>query len=235
MIRGHSRSDEQLVFSLSPPPNSGPIIDPAASLHSASFCSDLPRSRSWSKSTGGRPAYGHMGPCACVRVVLLMDGTSGLQDKNVNSKGDLWCRTLWASHYILMKCFCSFVSFMSTTATVCVGVHVTLLMHVCVCVFAHAHRWSPAYICLEGLCGIYVALIANLSYLCVHSQTFQVRIIDDEEYEKHENFFIVLEEPRWLKRGISGWLIWQLDNNDYVVKLFQALIKTQHVHSATSC
>ncbi|XP_016318097.1 sodium/calcium exchanger 2-like isoform X2 [Sinocyclocheilus anshuiensis] len=35
------------------------------------------------------------------------------------------------------------------------------------------------------------------------TQTFQVRIIDDEEYEKHENFFIVLEEPRWLKRGIS--------------------------------
>ncbi|XP_076832801.1 sodium/calcium exchanger 2b isoform X2 [Brachyhypopomus gauderio] len=35
------------------------------------------------------------------------------------------------------------------------------------------------------------------------TQTIQVRIIDDEEYEKHENFFIVLEEPRWLKRGIS--------------------------------
>lgn len=31
-----------------------------------------------------------------------------------------------------------------------------------------------------------------------------MRIIDDEEYEKKENFFIVLEEPRWLKRGISG-------------------------------
>uniref|UniRef100_A0A3Q2UTB7 Solute carrier family 8 member 2b n=1 Tax=Haplochromis burtoni TaxID=8153 RepID=A0A3Q2UTB7_HAPBU len=28
------------------------------------------------------------------------------------------------------------------------------------------------------------------------SQTLQVRIIDDEEYEKHENFFIVLEEPQ---------------------------------------
>uniref|UniRef100_A0A3B3TQ96 Solute carrier family 8 member 2b n=1 Tax=Poecilia latipinna TaxID=48699 RepID=A0A3B3TQ96_9TELE len=28
------------------------------------------------------------------------------------------------------------------------------------------------------------------------TQTLQVRIIDDEEYEKHENFFIVLEEPR---------------------------------------
>uniref|UniRef100_A0A4W6FXI3 Solute carrier family 8 member 2b n=1 Tax=Lates calcarifer TaxID=8187 RepID=A0A4W6FXI3_LATCA len=27
------------------------------------------------------------------------------------------------------------------------------------------------------------------------TQTLQVRIIDDEEYEKHENFFIVLEEP----------------------------------------
>uniref|UniRef100_A0A8C8DPD3 Solute carrier family 8 member 2b n=1 Tax=Oryzias sinensis TaxID=183150 RepID=A0A8C8DPD3_9TELE len=36
------------------------------------------------------------------------------------------------------------------------------------------------------------------------TQTLQVRIIDDEEYEKHENFFIILEEPRWLKRGISG-------------------------------
>uniref|UniRef100_A0A8C9ZAG6 Sodium/calcium exchanger 2-like n=1 Tax=Sander lucioperca TaxID=283035 RepID=A0A8C9ZAG6_SANLU len=40
------------------------------------------------------------------------------------------------------------------------------------------------------------------------TQTFQVRIIDDEEYEKHENFFIVLEEPRWLKRGISGTCIY---------------------------
>ncbi|XP_031597636.2 sodium/calcium exchanger 2b [Oreochromis aureus] len=39
------------------------------------------------------------------------------------------------------------------------------------------------------------------------SQTLQVRIIDDEEYEKHENFFIVLEEPRWLKRGISALLL----------------------------
>ncbi|XP_028856157.1 sodium/calcium exchanger 2b isoform X2 [Denticeps clupeoides] len=35
------------------------------------------------------------------------------------------------------------------------------------------------------------------------TQTLQVRIIDDEEYEKRENFYIVLEEPRWLKRGIS--------------------------------
>ncbi|XP_016128399.1 sodium/calcium exchanger 2-like [Sinocyclocheilus grahami] len=43
------------------------------------------------------------------------------------------------------------------------------------------------------------------------TQTFQVRIIDDEEYEKHENFFIVLEEPRWLKRGISALLLNQED------------------------
>uniref|UniRef100_A0A8C9R402 Solute carrier family 8 member 2b n=1 Tax=Scleropages formosus TaxID=113540 RepID=A0A8C9R402_SCLFO len=35
------------------------------------------------------------------------------------------------------------------------------------------------------------------------TQTLKIRIIDDEEYEKHENFFVVLEEPRWLKRGIS--------------------------------
>uniref|UniRef100_A0A8C4TRJ7 Solute carrier family 8 member 2b n=1 Tax=Erpetoichthys calabaricus TaxID=27687 RepID=A0A8C4TRJ7_ERPCA len=39
----------------------------------------------------------------------------------------------------------------------------------------------------------------------------QVRIIDDEEYEKQENFFIVLEEPCWLKRGISALLLNQED------------------------
>ncbi|KAM9468795.1 sodium/calcium exchanger 2b isoform 2-T2 [Clarias gariepinus] len=39
------------------------------------------------------------------------------------------------------------------------------------------------------------------------TQTIQIRIIDDEEYEKHENFYIVLEEPRWMKRGISGSLL----------------------------
>ncbi|XP_040006436.1 sodium/calcium exchanger 2a isoform X9 [Xiphias gladius] len=35
------------------------------------------------------------------------------------------------------------------------------------------------------------------------SQTLQVRIINVEEYEKQENFFIVLEDPKWLKRGLS--------------------------------
>ncbi|KAG5844301.1 hypothetical protein ANANG_G00160990 [Anguilla anguilla] len=34
-------------------------------------------------------------------------------------------------------------------------------------------------------------------------QNLQVRIIDDQEYEKQENFFIVLQEPRWLKKGIT--------------------------------
>ncbi|XP_072231558.1 sodium/calcium exchanger 2a [Leuresthes tenuis] len=36
------------------------------------------------------------------------------------------------------------------------------------------------------------------------SQTLQVRIINVEEYEKQENFFIRLEDPKWLKRGLSG-------------------------------
>ncbi|KAL6099225.1 uncharacterized protein ACO6RY_18190 [Pungitius sinensis] len=36
------------------------------------------------------------------------------------------------------------------------------------------------------------------------SQILQVRIINVEEYEKQENFFIVLEDPKWLKRGLSG-------------------------------
>ncbi|XP_060798163.1 sodium/calcium exchanger 2b isoform X2 [Neoarius graeffei] len=47
------------------------------------------------------------------------------------------------------------------------------------------------------------------------TQTIQIRIIDDEEYEKHENFYIVLEEPRWMKRGISGRVVvakWLKDN-----------------------
>ncbi|XP_053503862.1 sodium/calcium exchanger 2b [Ictalurus furcatus] len=42
-------------------------------------------------------------------------------------------------------------------------------------------------------------------------QTIQIRIVDDEEYEKHENFYIVLEEPQWMKRGISALLINQGD------------------------
>ncbi|XP_053533094.1 sodium/calcium exchanger 2a isoform X2 [Ictalurus punctatus] len=32
----------------------------------------------------------------------------------------------------------------------------------------------------------------------------QVPIINVQEYDKRENFYIVLEEPQWLKRGISG-------------------------------
>ncbi|KAM8952647.1 sodium/calcium exchanger 2 [Pelodytes ibericus] len=38
-------------------------------------------------------------------------------------------------------------------------------------------------------------------------KTLQVKIVDDEEYEKQENFYIVLEEPRWMKRGISALLL----------------------------
>ncbi len=40
--------------------------------------------------------------------------------------------------------------------------------------------------------------------VCVHSKTLQVRIINMQEYEKQENFYMVLGEPKWLKRGISG-------------------------------
>ncbi|XP_064408775.1 sodium/calcium exchanger 2 isoform X2 [Latimeria chalumnae] len=38
-------------------------------------------------------------------------------------------------------------------------------------------------------------------------KTIEVKIIDDEEYEKQENFFIILEQPRWMKRGISALLL----------------------------
>ncbi|XP_051514005.1 sodium/calcium exchanger 2-like isoform X2 [Myxocyprinus asiaticus] len=36
------------------------------------------------------------------------------------------------------------------------------------------------------------------------SKTLQVRIINMQEYDKRENFYIVLKEPKWLKRGISA-------------------------------
>ncbi|KAJ8275882.1 hypothetical protein COCON_G00076340 [Conger conger] len=45
-------------------------------------------------------------------------------------------------------------------------------------------------------------------------QTLQVHIIDDQEYEKHENFFIVLEEPRRVKKEISGGLVLPLGGGD---------------------
>ncbi|XP_051631705.1 sodium/calcium exchanger 2-like [Manacus candei] len=43
------------------------------------------------------------------------------------------------------------------------------------------------------------------------AKTLQVKIVDDEEYEKKENFFIELGPPRWLKRGISALLLAQGD------------------------
>ncbi|XP_034463279.1 sodium/calcium exchanger 2a isoform X1 [Hippoglossus hippoglossus] len=39
------------------------------------------------------------------------------------------------------------------------------------------------------------------------SKTLQVRIINVEEYEKQEAFFVVLEDPKWLKRGLSALLL----------------------------
>ncbi|XP_067350979.1 sodium/calcium exchanger 2a isoform X1 [Channa argus] len=39
------------------------------------------------------------------------------------------------------------------------------------------------------------------------SQVLQVHIINVDEYEKQENFFIVLEDPKWLKRGLSALLL----------------------------
>ncbi|XP_070772808.1 sodium/calcium exchanger 2a isoform X3 [Enoplosus armatus] len=51
------------------------------------------------------------------------------------------------------------------------------------------------------------------------SQILQVRIINVEEYEKQENFFIVIEDPKWLKRGISALLL----NQDMIIKCLCSL------------
>ncbi|XP_059806819.1 sodium/calcium exchanger 3-like isoform X1 [Hypanus sabinus] len=44
-------------------------------------------------------------------------------------------------------------------------------------------------------------------------KTIQVKIVDDEEYEKQENFYVVLEKPRWMKRGISALLLAEDEDN----------------------
>ncbi|PKU39061.1 sodium calcium exchanger 3 isoform x1 [Limosa lapponica baueri] len=35
-------------------------------------------------------------------------------------------------------------------------------------------------------------------------KTVRVKIVDEEEYERQENFFIALGEPKWMERGISA-------------------------------
>lgn len=39
---------------------------------------------------------------------------------------------------------------------------------------------------------------------CPYRKTVRVKIVDEEEYERQENFFIVLGEPKWMERGLSG-------------------------------
>ncbi|XP_078089537.1 sodium/calcium exchanger 3 isoform X2 [Mustelus asterias] len=43
-------------------------------------------------------------------------------------------------------------------------------------------------------------------------KAISVKINDDEEYEKQEHFFIMLGEPKWMKRGISALLLAQEDS-----------------------
>uniref|UniRef100_A0A8C5W0A0 Solute carrier family 8 member A2 n=1 Tax=Microcebus murinus TaxID=30608 RepID=A0A8C5W0A0_MICMU len=45
-------------------------------------------------------------------------------------------------------------------------------------------------------------------------KTLQVKIVDDEEYEKKDNFFIELGQPQWLNRGISALLLNQGEWSD---------------------
>ncbi|GCB79120.1 hypothetical protein scyTo_0018703 [Scyliorhinus torazame] len=46
-------------------------------------------------------------------------------------------------------------------------------------------------------------------YEFTERKAISVKINDDEEYEKQEHFFIVLGEPKWMKRGISALLLAQ--------------------------
>lgn len=53
-------------------------------------------------------------------------------------------------------------------------------------------------------CFVFLCVCFFGRILVYFSQILKVRIINVEEYEKQENFFIILEDPKWLKRGISG-------------------------------
>lgn len=46
---------------------------------------------------------------------------------------------------------------------------------------------------------------SNVILLCSpHRKTIKVKILDHEEYDKHANFFIELQEPEWRRRGWTG-------------------------------
>lgn len=40
--------------------------------------------------------------------------------------------------------------------------------------------------------------------LCSHRKIITIRIFDREEYEKECSFSLVLEEPKWIRRGMKG-------------------------------
>ncbi|XP_065259205.1 sodium/calcium exchanger 3 isoform X5 [Emys orbicularis] len=42
-------------------------------------------------------------------------------------------------------------------------------------------------------------------------KTVRVKIVDEEEYERQETFFIALGEPKWMERGISALLLTQAE------------------------
>lgn len=67
--------------------------------------------------------------------------------------------------------------------------------------------------CRKHPAGSIRELHATHTHPCTphHRKTLQVKIVDDEEYEKKDNFFIELGQPQWLKRGISGEGCWAGD------------------------
>ncbi|NWR06573.1 NAC2 protein, partial [Paradoxornis webbianus] len=67
------------------------------------------------------------------------------------------------------------------------------------------------------------------------AKTLQVKIVDDEEYEKKENFFIELGTPRWLKRGISGDGEQQLSAEEEEAQLHCPRVPMSHTVPMSPC
>lgn len=68
---------------------------------------------------------------------------------------------------------------------------------------------------------------------CPYRKTIRVKIVDEEEYERQENFFIALGEPQWMERGISGVRSFMKKNEKKKKKKSESSIQTPNPENIT--
>ena len=72
-------------------------------------------------------------------------------------------------------------------------------------------------------CELHSLFVSFLACLC--RKFIEVTIIDDEEYEKEENFYVELGQPKLIKRG-NGKKPWQLTGNPFDQLLYLSVLTT---------